>query len=131
MSLPSPRIYTFSYSSTIFVTSLFLRKPAVPSFGQAFDYCDSWGLNQPPLNIYSSVTIRKSLFRNIDSFHLLTYSVALVRKRTIPTERLRLSAKLMPTSADRGCHVASVTDPYGRILGFLDRDSFHFGLKTH
>jgi hypothetical protein len=23
--------------------------------------------------------------------------------------------------ADRGCHVVSVTDPYGRILGFLDR----------
>jgi hypothetical protein len=34
---------------------------------------------------------------------------------------LRLSAKLVPTSADRGCHVVSVTDPYGRILGFLDR----------
>jgi hypothetical protein len=33
----------------------------------------------------------------------------------------RLSAKLVPTSADRGCHVVSVTDPYGRILGFLDR----------
>jgi hypothetical protein len=27
----------------------------------------------------------------------------------------------VPTSADRGCHVVSVTDPYGRILGFLDR----------
>jgi hypothetical protein len=23
--------------------------------------------------------------------------------------------------ADRGCHVVSVTDPYGRILSFLDR----------
>jgi hypothetical protein len=33
----------------------------------------------------------------------------------------RLSATLVPTSADRGCHVVSVTDPYGRILGFLDR----------
>jgi hypothetical protein len=27
----------------------------------------------------------------------------------------------MPTLADRECHEASVTDPYGRILGFLDR----------
>jgi hypothetical protein len=27
----------------------------------------------------------------------------------------------VPTSADRGSHVVSVTDPYGRILGFLDR----------
>jgi hypothetical protein len=32
----------------------------------------------------------------------------------------RLSAKLEPTFADR-CHVVSVTDPYGRNLGFLDR----------
>jgi hypothetical protein len=32
----------------------------------------------------------------------------------------RLSVKLVPTFMDRGCHVVSVTDPYGRILGFLD-----------
>jgi hypothetical protein len=32
----------------------------------------------------------------------------------------RLSAKLVPTFADRGCHVVSVTDPYVCILGFLD-----------
>jgi hypothetical protein len=31
----------------------------------------------------------------------------------------RLSAKLLPTIADRGCHVVSVTDPHGRILGFI------------
>jgi hypothetical protein len=38
----------------------------------------------------------------------------------------RLSAKLVPTYADRGCHVISMTDPYGRIFGFLDRnESFY------
>jgi hypothetical protein len=26
--------------------------------------------------------------------------------------------------ADRGCHVVSVTDPYGRILGFLDSSRY-------
>jgi hypothetical protein len=31
----------------------------------------------------------------------------------------RLSAKLVPTFADRRSHVVSVTDPYGRILGFI------------
>jgi hypothetical protein len=36
---------------------------------------------------------------------------------------LRLSAKLEPTVADRECSLVSVTDPYGRILGFLDRSS--------
>jgi hypothetical protein len=30
----------------------------------------------------------------------------------------RLSAKLVPTFEDRGCHVVSVMDSYGRILGF-------------
>jgi hypothetical protein len=30
--------------------------------------------------------------------------------------------------ADKGCHVVSVTDPYGRILGFLDR-SRYFSIK--
>jgi hypothetical protein len=37
-----------------------------------------------------------------------------------PSDR-RLLMKLMPTFADRGCHVVSVMDSYGRILGFLDR----------
>jgi hypothetical protein len=39
-----------------------------------------------------------------------------------------LSAKLVPTFADRGCHVVSVTYHYGRILGFLDR-SRYFSFK--
>jgi hypothetical protein len=38
----------------------------------------------------------------------------------------RLSAKLMQTFADRGCLVVSVTNPYGRILGFLDRNRYFF-----
>jgi hypothetical protein len=40
-----------------------------------------------------------------------------------PSDR-RLSAKLAPTFADRGCHVVAVTDPYGRILAFLDRSRY-------
>jgi hypothetical protein len=36
----------------------------------------------------------------------------------------RLSAKRLPNFSDRGCHVVSVTDPYGRILGFLDRSRY-------
>jgi hypothetical protein len=38
----------------------------------------------------------------------------------------RLSAKLVPTFAYRGCHVVSVTSPYGRSLGFLDRSRYFF-----
>jgi hypothetical protein len=41
-----------------------------------------------------------------------------------PSNR-RLWSKLVPTFADRGCHLVSMTDPYSRILRFLDR-SCHF-----
>jgi hypothetical protein len=37
---------------------------------------------------------------------------------------VRLSAKLVPTFADRGCYMVSATDPYGRILIFLDRSRY-------
>jgi hypothetical protein len=43
-----------------------------------------------------------------------------------PPSNCRLSAKLVSTFADRGSHVVRVTDPYGRILGFLDRSSYFF-----
>jgi hypothetical protein len=36
----------------------------------------------------------------------------------------RLSAKLVPTFADRGCHVVSAPNPHGRILGFLDPNRY-------
>jgi CBS-domain-containing membrane protein len=51
---------------------------------------------------------------------MLILSVGRVRERTILTERPLLVAKLVPTFADRGCHVVSVMDPHGHILGFLD-----------
>jgi hypothetical protein len=38
----------------------------------------------------------------------------------------RLLAKLVPNFADRVCHVVSVTDPYGLILGFLNRNRYFF-----
>jgi hypothetical protein len=38
----------------------------------------------------------------------------------------RLSATLVPTFADRWCHVVSVTDPNGRILGFPDLSRYFF-----
>jgi hypothetical protein len=40
-----------------------------------------------------------------------------------PSDR-RMSTKLVPTFADTGWHVVSVTDPCGRILGFLDRSRY-------
>jgi hypothetical protein len=42
-----------------------------------------------------------------------------------PTDS-RLSEKLVPTFADRGCHKFSATDTHGRILGFLYRRRYYF-----
>jgi hypothetical protein len=46
------------------------------------------------------------------------------RERTILTERPPLVDEVLQTFADRGCHVVSVTNPYCRILGFLDRSRY-------
>jgi hypothetical protein len=52
-----------------------------------------------------------------------------VRERTIQTERPPLVGEVIANFlADRGCRVVSVTDPYGRILYFLDR-SRYFSIK--
>jgi hypothetical protein len=40
-----------------------------------------------------------------------------------PSDR-GLLAKLVPTFVDRWCHVVSVTGPYGRNLGVLDRSRY-------
>jgi hypothetical protein len=45
-----------------------------------------------------------------------------------PSDR-GLSAKLVQTFADRGCRVVSATDPYGRILYFLDRHIYNINIK--
>jgi hypothetical protein len=42
-----------------------------------------------------------------------------------PSDR-RLSAKLMRTFTNGKCYVVSTTDPYCRILGFLDRSRYYF-----
>jgi hypothetical protein len=42
-----------------------------------------------------------------------------------PSDR-RLSAKWLPTFADRGCHVVSVTDPYGHIFRFSRQEPLLF-----
>jgi hypothetical protein len=40
--------------------------------------------------------------------------------------RPSLSAKLVPTFADRGCHVVSVMNSYDHIRGFLDQSRYFF-----
>jgi hypothetical protein len=47
----------------------------------------------------------------------------------MPTKRSPLVGEVIANFfAARGCHLVSVMDPYGRILGFLDR-SRYFSIK--
>jgi hypothetical protein len=55
-----------------------------------------------------------------------TNSVAWVREWTILTKRQPLVDEVNANFADRGCHVVSVTYPYGRNLGFLDQSRYFF-----
>jgi hypothetical protein len=55
-------------------------------------------------------------------------SIVLVRERTIPTERPPLVGEVIANFCGLGCNVVSVTDPYGRILSFLDK-SRYFSIK--
>jgi hypothetical protein len=53
----------------------------------------------------------------------ISYVLRFVSMCDRPSDR-RMSAKLVPTFADRGCRVVSAADPHGRILGFLDRSRY-------
>jgi hypothetical protein len=68
---------------------------------------------------HRNVTRRKMGILSTDG----TNSMAWVRERTIETERPLVSED-SANFADIGYHVVSVTDPYGRILGSLDRSSY-------
>jgi hypothetical protein len=52
--------------------------------------------------------------------------VAWVNEQIIPNERLLLVGKVSSNFWDRGCYLVSMTDPYGHILGYLDRNHYFF-----
>jgi hypothetical protein len=61
--------------------------------------------------------------------------MALVGKQTIPTERLPLVAKLVPTFADKGYRLVIAADPYGlhwvSARAFLMQTSISDTMKTY
>jgi hypothetical protein len=83
---------------------------------------------------WRALSIRWRTFRFREALRFLT-AECLLKKLTLwpesarelyrPSDR-RLSAKLMSMFSDRGCHVVSVTNPYGRNLGFIDRSRYFF-----
>jgi hypothetical protein len=56
-------------------------------------------------------------------------SVAWVRERTVTTGRPQIVGEVSTNFCEKRVHVVSVTDPYGHILGFLDRSRI-FTYKT-
>jgi hypothetical protein len=85
------------------------------------------------INFYrlSSVTSQKTVFITWDTFRNSGHINGTKTPWPESASELyrpnahRLSAKLLPTFADRGCRV-SVTNPYGRNLGFLDWSRYFF-----
>jgi hypothetical protein len=80
--------------------------------------------NQTKFGVSSEIPSSCQVIFPIDRNTNKTNSVALVRKRTTPTERPPLVGEVRAKFADRGCCVFSAMDPHGRILGFLDQSSY-------
>jgi hypothetical protein len=82
---------------------------------------------------FSHSVVTKILCHNISGYIIIIIIIIIIITPWLllagelyrPSER-RLSAKLVPTFADRGCHMVSVTDHYSCINGFLDRSRYYF-----
>jgi hypothetical protein len=89
------------------------------------DWIGGWVYPRSVLDVERKTIIsignRKSLVYQLIQTPWLQSASELYR----PSDR-RVSAKLVPTFADRGCCVVSATDPHGRILGLLDRSRYYF-----
>jgi hypothetical protein len=87
--------------------------------------CDFYVLEHPvfrPQGMYQG-----AVFRDFPVFSWNNNnSVTLVRKRTIPTERPPLVGEVSANILRMMCRIVSVTNPYGRILRFLDRSRYYF-----
>jgi hypothetical protein len=74
------------------------------------------------------VLVHRGTYSNHKSYHSVKNNTSWSESASElyrPSNR-RLSAKWLPTCADRGCHMVSVMDPYGRILGFSRQEPLLF-----
>jgi hypothetical protein len=74
---------------------------------------------------YKTSLCNKQKERNIDSNNKKTPWSESASELYRPSDR-RLSANLVQTFKDRGCHMVSVADPYGHILDFLNLEPLLF-----
>jgi hypothetical protein len=120
------------------IKSFFMGNNAMQSVeSQPTSYSSTLKENVPPKQHLPICGLNSVISKKTGNFIATAYrtshsiaaknSVASVRKRTIPTELLPLVSEVSANFfAVRGCHVVSVTNPYGRILGFLDRSRYYF-----
>jgi hypothetical protein len=66
--------------------------------------------------------IESKLRRNVLNHHNDSMALQSASGPYLSSDR-RLSTKLVPTFADRGCHVVRAANPHGRNFDFLDRSS--------
>jgi hypothetical protein len=118
--------FVTSDKSEITLHSRYRANIGFDSMKHEFESCECHLFNVNVKATYDSQHLT-SFIKSCPSINKKNFMVW-VRERTIPTERQPLAAKRLPTCADRGCHVVSVTDPSGRILGFLNR-SRYFSIK--
>jgi hypothetical protein len=91
-------------------------------FRRAEFITDVWRCMLLPVIAPYEVSDRINAYIAGSSFVTHRYNLHLVFR---PSDHC-LSAKLVPTFADRACRVVSVTNPYGRILGLLERSRYSF-----
>jgi hypothetical protein len=122
---PSPfRVYNLTSPSAPKLESV-AWKGNRPSCGLAHPSACRDKRQQPSTGIRASRRYEPNTSRDKSDFKKSTPWPETASELYRPSDR-RLSAKLVPTSADRGCNVISVTDPYGRFLGFLDPRRYVF-----
>jgi hypothetical protein len=72
-----------------------------------------------------TVKVKKFFCRNkISSKNKTKTKLHGLSPRANYTDRATAACRRCQLFADRGCHMVSVTYPYGRILGFLDRSRY-------
>jgi hypothetical protein len=78
--------------------------------------------------ILTSILLHRTAFSNVMVSHLQTRTelrgLSLRVNNTDLLSDRRLSAKLVPTLANRGCRVVSAIPPQSLIFGFLDQSRY-------
>jgi hypothetical protein len=94
----------------LFKQNMFTYYPIHPCYAPMAQYSAQSNRNLKHENRYPQTGLSTSHFRPSHFHHIKLWSASELYR----SSDRRLSAKLVPTFADRWCHVVSATDPHGR-----------------